>query len=290
MTARSFLPLVLLMVFTAPVQAQMATAEVNGVTLPYVVEGSGPPLVLIHGWAVNHHFWDGDIEALAEHYTVIRYDRRGFGDASGKPDLTADAADLAGLLDHLGITRVHVMGHSQGANVALTLAIRYPQMVRGLVLFGPGPALADLSLPPSTKGPPVPHWIALGRQYGVDSLRAAIARWAANSFGGGPLSRAAMERAQQMLQTYSGADLLDPPAPLNLAPLPRLDDLQSLATPTLVIHGDQEMAMVRLVAETLVYGIPGAQRVVVAGGGHTVNWAEPERFAAEVLRFLRTVD
>lgn len=290
MTARPSLPFLLLMVFIAPVQAQTTAAEINGVIVPYVVKGSGPPLVLIHGWAVNHHYWDGDVEALAEHYTVIRYDRRGFGDASGKPDLTADAADLAGLLAHLGHTRAHVMGHSQGASVALTFAIRYPQMVRGLVLFGPGPTLADLALPPSTKGPPIAHWIALGRQYGVDSLRVAIARWAANSFGGGPLSRDVMERAEQMLKTYSGTDLLDPPAPLNLAPLPRVDELQSVATPTLVIHGDQEMAMVRLVAETLVYGIPSAQRVVVSGGGHTVNWTEPERFAAEVLRFLRTVD
>lgn len=290
MMARRSLPLVLLTAIIAPLQAQAGTAEVNGVTLPYVVEGGGPPLVLIHGWAVNHHYWDGDVAALAEHYAVIRYDRRGFGDASGKPDLTADAADLAGLLTHLGYTRAHVMGHSQGANVALTFAVRYPQMVRGLVLFGPGPALVDLTLPPNSKAPPIPAWVALGKEYGVDSLRAAIARWAANSFGSGPLSRDAMERAEQMLQTYSGADLLDPPPPLNLATLPRVDELPSVTAPTLVIHGDQEMDIIRLVASILAYGIPGARSVVVAGGGHTVNWAEPERFAAEVLRFLRTVD
>ncbi|NNG16805.1 MAG: alpha/beta hydrolase, partial [Gemmatimonadales bacterium] len=243
-----------------------------------------------HGWAVNHHYWDGDIEALADHYTVIRYDRRGFGDAGGKPDPTADAADLAGLLEHLGHTRAHVMGHSQGASVALTFAVRYPQMVRGLVLFGPGPALADFPLPPSEKAPPIPQWIALGTEHGVDSIRAAVARWATESFGDVPPSRDAMERLWHLLRTYSGADLLDPAPPLNLAPIPRVDELLSVTAPTLVIRGDQEMAMIRLVAEVLAYGIPGAQNAVVAGGGHTVNWSEPERFAAEVLRFLRTVD
>lgn len=290
MIPRMLLPLLLLTVFVIPLHAQTSTVEVNGVSLPYVVEGSGPPLVLIHGWAVNHHYWDDDIRALAEHYTVIRYDRRGFGGASGKPDPTADAADLAALLEHLGHMQVHVMGHSQGASVALTFAIRYPQMVRGLVLFGPGPALADFPLPPSEEAPPIPQWIALGSEHGVDSLRAAIARWAAVAFGTGPLSPEAMERAGDMLQTYSGADLLDPAPPLNLAAIPRVDELPSVTAPTLVIHGDQEMSFIRLVAEVLAYGIPGAERVVVAGGGHTVNWSEPERFAAEVLRFLRTAD
>ena len=287
MIPRIALPLSMLTVFVVPLSAQTNAVEVNGVTLPYVVEGSGPPLVLIHGWAVNHHFWDGDVAALAEHYTVIRYDRRGFGAASGKPDLTADAADLAGLLEHLGYTGAYVMGHSQGADVALTLALRYPQMVRGLVLFGPGPGLADLALPAGVEAPPVPQWIAAGREHGVDSLRAAIARWAGESFGG-QLSQDAMDRAWQMLQTYSGADLLDPAPPLNLAAIPRVDELPQLAAPTLVIYGDQEMAVVRHVADVLTRGIPGVRRVVVTGGGHTVNWSEPERFAAEVLRFLRT--
>jgi pimeloyl-ACP methyl ester carboxylesterase len=292
MTTRVSLSLLLLTVFVSPLPSQTGrdTVEVNGITLPYIVEGSGPPLVLIHGWAVNHHYWDGDIEAFADHYTVIRYDRRGFGDAGGKPDPTADAADLADLLKHLGHTRAHVMGHSQGASVALTFAVRYPQMVRGLVLFGPGPALADFPLPPSEHAPPIPQWIALGTQHGVDSMRAGIARWAAVAFGGGPLSPEAMERAGDMLMTYSGDDLLDPAPPLNLAPIPRGDELPSVTAPTLVIRGDQEMSFIRLVAEQLAYGIPGAQSAVVAGGGHTVNWSEPERFAAEVLRFLRTVD
>jgi pimeloyl-ACP methyl ester carboxylesterase len=290
MTVRQALPLLVLPALAFPLPAQPAAVQVNGVTLPYVVEGSGPPLVLIHGWAVNHHFWDNDVEAFTGHYTVIRYDRRGFGEAGGKPDPTADAADLAKLLEHLGYTRAHVMGHSQGADVALTFAVRYPQMVRGLVLFGPGPGLADLALPPNVETPPIPQWIATGREHGVDSLRAAIARWAGESFGGGPLSQEAMERAWQMLQTYSGADLLNPAPPLNLAAIARVDELPQIAAPTLVIRGDEEMSMIRHVADVLAHDIPGAQSVVIARGGHTVNWSEPERFAAEVLRFLRTAD
>jgi pimeloyl-ACP methyl ester carboxylesterase len=112
---------------------------VNGVTLQYEIEGSGKPLVLIHGWAVHRGFWDGDEGRFAPHYTVIRYDRRGFGASSGKPDLTADPADLKALLETLGHRRATIMGHSQGAAVALTFAVRYPEMVDALILYGAGP-------------------------------------------------------------------------------------------------------------------------------------------------------
>lgn len=89
---------------------------------------------------------------------------------------------------------------------------------------------------------------------------------------------------------YTGLDLLDPDPPLNLAPPARIDELGKVQAPTLVIQGRREMPYFHVVAAALAYGIPDARRVVLKGGGHVVNWAEPERFAAEVLRFLREVD
>jgi pimeloyl-ACP methyl ester carboxylesterase len=123
---------------------------VNGVTLQYEIEGSGKPLVLIHGWAVHRGFWDGDVGRFAPHYMVIRYDRRGFGASSGKPDLTADPADLKALLETLGHRRATIMGHSQGAAVALTFAVRYPEMVDALILYGAGPPAGFERLAPSS--------------------------------------------------------------------------------------------------------------------------------------------
>lgn len=269
----------------AALDAQSGTVEVNGVVLPYEIQGSGPPLVLIHGWAVNRAFWDLDVERLARQHTVIRYDRRGFGAATGKPDATADAADLKALLERLGYAKVHVMGHSAGAGVALTFAVRYPEMVDRLVLFGPGP-LAGLDV--SAAGappPPVGAWVEAARMHGVDSLRAGIARWAGARFGTMPPEGAAL--AQRMLATYSGADLLDPAPPSNLVRPAHADDLASARVPTLVILGEQEMPAMRIAADAITAGIPGARKVVIPGGGHVVNWAQPERFAAEVLAFLR---
>lgn len=266
---------------------QTGTAEANGVSLPYEITGSGKPLVLIHGWAVHMGFWDTDVEALARHYTVIRYDRRGFGGATGKPDLTADPADLEALLNELGIPRAHVMGHSQGAAVALTFALRYPEMVDGLVLFG-APPPEGFGLPPGEDGPRFAEWAAIGKAHGVDSLKAAIGAWAVQQFGDNP--EELMARAGPLMGPYTGLDLIDPDPPLNLVAPARIDELHLVGAPTLVLVGEREMPHTRLTADALTYGIPNAEKVVIPGGGHTVNWAEPERFAAEVLRFLRVVD
>ena len=268
----------------AALRAQSGVVEVNGVVLPYEVQGSGPPLVLIHGWAVNRAFWDLDVERLARQHTVIRYDRRGFGAATGKPDATADAADLKALLERLGYAKVHVMGHSAGAAVALTFAVRYPEMVDRLVLFGPGP-FAGLDVSAAGAPPPVGAWIEAARTHGLDSLRAGIARWAASHFGATPPEGVAL--AQRLLATYSGADLLDPTPPSNLVPPAHADDLASVRAPTLVILGEQEMPANRIAADAIAARIPGARKVVIPGGGHVVNCAQPEPFAAEVLGFLR---
>lgn len=271
----------------APLSAQTGTADVNGVTLPYEIAGSGRPLVLIHGWAVHRGFWDADVEQLAPHYAVIRYDRRGFGEATGKPDPTADPADLKALLETLDISRVHVVGHSQGAEVALTFALRYPEMVEGLVLFG-APPPAGFGLPPGDDGPPLADWVAIGRAHGVDSMKVAVGMWAAQQFGSSP--DLLMQRAGPLMAAYTGLDLIDPDPPLDLVQPATIGELHSVRAPTLVIHGELEMPYLQVAAAALTYGIPNARRVVLPGGGHVVNWAEPERFAAEVLRFLREVD
>jgi pimeloyl-ACP methyl ester carboxylesterase len=178
------LALALLVIGPSVVVAQSGTAQVNGVSLPYEITGEGTALVLIHGWAVHRGYWDDDVQRLARHHQVIRYDRRGFGQASGRPDITADPADLKALLDRLGVARAHVLGHSQGAGVALTFAVRYPDMVDAIVLFGPAP-LPGQELAASDDLPAFGDWIVRGKTYGVDSLHAAIGQGSSEQAGPG---------------------------------------------------------------------------------------------------------
>ena len=94
---------------------QSGLAEVNDTCLYYEVAGTGPPLVLIHGFTLDTRMWDDQFEAFSKHYRVVRYDMRGYGQ-SALPVLGEDYShvdDLRALLDHLGITKTHVIGLSK---------------------------------------------------------------------------------------------------------------------------------------------------------------------------------
>lgn len=112
-------------------------ADVNGIRIHYATAGQGEALLLLHGWPFTWYTWRLVLPALAQHYTVIMPDLRGIGQTS-RPltgyDSRTRAADAAGLLHHLGFEQAYVVGHDLGVEVAFTLALLYPQLVRKLVL------------------------------------------------------------------------------------------------------------------------------------------------------------
>src|SRR5437764_10880073 len=110
-------------------------ALVAGTHLYYESVGSGAPLVLIHGFALDARMWDPQIAPFAERYHVIRYDLRGFG-RSALPDGTAYSApgDLKALLEYLGVGEAVIVGLSMGGGVAMSFALTYPEATRALIL------------------------------------------------------------------------------------------------------------------------------------------------------------
>ena len=123
----------------------MNIVAVNGINLAYTRRGKGTPLVLIHGFPLDHTSWDEVASLLENEFDVITPDLRGFGQSTTveTPYTISDMADdLAGLLDHLGIEKVALAGHSMGGYVALAFAKKYPQRVSGLGLVS-SQAVAD---------------------------------------------------------------------------------------------------------------------------------------------------
>lgn len=109
----------------------------GGITLNCELEGEGVPLVLTHGLGDSLHYWDNVLPALAAHHRVLRWDVRGFGHSDKPPGpYTPEllAADLAALLDALGIATAHIAGLSMGGVIAQRLALDRPERVRSLVL------------------------------------------------------------------------------------------------------------------------------------------------------------
>ena len=119
--------------------ANLQQADILGVPVRYKVEGSGPPVLLIHSHFYSMRMWQPWVDALADDFTLIRYDLTSHG-LTG-PDPTEDysrARGIAlalGLLDHLQIGRAHVVGSSTGGALAWYLAARHPERVERLVLI-----------------------------------------------------------------------------------------------------------------------------------------------------------
>lgn len=116
---------------------EVLKATVNGLQLAYARQGRGTPLVLIHGHPLDHTIWESVVPLLENDFDLILPDLRGFGgsEAPGTSYLLTDlAADLAALLNHLGIERAALAGHSMGGYVALAFAQAHPERVHGLAL------------------------------------------------------------------------------------------------------------------------------------------------------------
>ena len=123
----------------------MEVIQINGIQEAYTRMGQGVPLVLIHGYPLDHTIWYDMVSSLENDFTLILPDLRGFGLSSvveSQYTIADMASDIAGLLDHLGIEKVHIAGHSMGGYVALTFARKYSQRMLGLGLISTQ-ALAD---------------------------------------------------------------------------------------------------------------------------------------------------
>ena len=122
----------------------------HGIGISAVVGGRGAPLLLLHGHPQTHAIWHRVAPVLAERFTVVAADLRGYGDSS-KPEGTADhanyskrtlAADQVALMRHFGFARFDLLAHDRGARVAYRLAMDHAQAVRKLVLLDIAPTLA----------------------------------------------------------------------------------------------------------------------------------------------------
>src|SRR5207253_1856773 len=119
----------------------MARARLNGIEIDYDVSGSGPAVLLSHGYSATRRMWDGQHRALEGRYTVISWSMRGHGETES-PDDPAQyseeltVGDMRALLRHVGVERAIVGGLSLGGYASLGFSLAHPEMVRALVIVG----------------------------------------------------------------------------------------------------------------------------------------------------------
>jgi pimeloyl-ACP methyl ester carboxylesterase len=243
-------------------------------------EGAGPVVVFVHGWTLDLDAWEPQAAALSRDFRVVRYDRRGFGLSGGEPGLAADVRDLAQVLDRLAPARPVVVGHSQGARVALACALAHPGRLSGLVLDGP-PDQAGAAADAGDGDFSLAEYRDLVAARGVDAFRDA---WRAHPlmrlYSAGP---DAVRLLSCMLARYPARDLASAepaPAPADAAALARL------TVPVLVINGEFETISRRRAADALVRALPEAEHVILQGAGHLPNLDDPDAYNGALRAFL----
>jgi pimeloyl-ACP methyl ester carboxylesterase len=233
-----------------------ATELVDGIELYYRMGGSGPPLLLLHGFTVTGRQWDPFLDELGKRYTVIVPDLPGLG-RSARPtgDFThREAARLVfGILDALGIERVRGIGHSSGAIMLIHMAIQQPDRMEAMVLVA-----GAHRLPPDVRQERragAHRWEKLNPE--------SLACFRQLHPGGDPQIRWVMAQMDSFGDNYVDFDVSP-------------EHLMIIGTPTLLVWGDRDANFPVEYALEIYRALPNAALWVLPALGHVALWVSEE--------------
>lgn len=260
-------------------EEKMDTTRINNVTIAYERFGNGPSLLLIHGFPLDHTSWIEAASLLKNEFDIILPDLRGFGQSTNveTPYTISDMADdLAGLLDHFGIEKTMLAGHSMGGYVALAFAKKYSQRVSGLGLIS-SQAIGD---PPDRKEGRYKTASDVAEK-GVGVVVEAMTTKLSTDARVQAFVRNVMEK--QSKDGVIGA----------LKAMAEREDLMSILLsfrdsfmfPLLLIHGDVDMLIPIDRSKEIKVALPSVQFVELQGAGH-MPMMEFAKETAEGLKLL----
>ena len=237
----------------------MSFLDRDGVRISYEIAGSGPALLLTHGFTGSSALYAKNVAALARANTVITWDIRGHGESDCPADPAAysvplSVADMAALLDRAGAGRAVIAGHSLGGFLSLEFHLAHPARVAGLILIDTGPGYRSDA--------PRAGWNERAERFARDF-----------EAKGGERALGLARAARGILAQHDGRVL---------------ESLPAIEVPTLIVVGESDtpfLAGSRYMSEK----IPGAKLEVIANAGHSPNADQPEEFARVVTGFLRSV-
>ncbi len=248
----------------------MANLNRDGVNIYYEDNGSGPAVLLSHGYSATTRMWAAQVEALKGNYRVITWDMRGHGqsDSPDDPKAYSEQAtvdDMAAILKHLGFVKGVIGGLSLGGYMSLAFNVAHPNMVRALMLFDTGPGYKN---PVGREG-----WNETARKRaeifeskGLDAL------------GSSAEVRIAQHRSAQGLAHAARGMLAQFDSRI-------IESLPGISAPTLVLVGDNDTPFLGG-TDYMANKIPNSTKVVIENAGHASNIDQPEAFNAEVRKFL----
>jgi pimeloyl-ACP methyl ester carboxylesterase len=245
----------------------------DGVRISYQTHGSGPAVLLSHGYSATAQMWDGQLDALTERYQVITWDMRGHGLSDSPSDLAeyteaATVGDMQAILDACGVERAAIGGLSLGGYMSLAFHAVHPDPTGALLLFDTGPGYRRDEGRAGWNAFAVRTAEAFESQ-GLDALGTSAEVKASTHRSAGGLALAARGMLAQKDATV-------------------MDSLPAIKVPTLVVVGEKDEAFLGP-SEYMANKIAGATKVVIPGAGHAANIDQPEAFNRAVLHFLDAI-
>jgi pimeloyl-ACP methyl ester carboxylesterase len=249
----------------------MPILDRDGVKIHYEVHGSGPTLLLTHGYSSTSTMWNGQIDALSKNYKLVLWDMRGHGQSDYPEDPAAYSealtiADMAALLDEIGATSAIVGGLSLGGYMSLAFYRSHPERVRALLIIDTGPGFKNEDARDA--------WNKRAHDTGDRFEREGLAVLQSLSRERSSVSHrdaSGLARAARGMLTQRDASVME--------------SLPAIKVPALVIVGADDTPFLAA-SDYMAAKIPGAKKVIIPAAGHAVNIDQPQAFVEAVLPFL----
>lgn len=260
--------------------------------LHYEALGRGKPLIFLHGWLGSYRIWRESLLHFSKQYRCYTIDLWGFGE-SGEREVAPTEEDrdtykvenfvdmVAEFMDHMGMDKVPLIGHSMGGTTSLRFAIKYPRRVKGVAVIGS--PIDGESLAPMLK--------LAGRPLNAKVLFAffPVFRWFMRAFYSKQISvdpdfPAIMDEDLQSLTLQSFLWSINDLRSVNL-----VETLNSVRVPVLGMYGDKDIIVDPYEWQTLLMGTDNAQIARFPDAGHFIMLDNPERYRQELTEFLNTL-
>jgi pimeloyl-ACP methyl ester carboxylesterase len=243
----------------------------NGVNIHYETHGSGPAILLTHGYSSTARMWDGQIPALSRDHTLILWDMRGHGESDYPADPARyseeeTVADMAAILDAVGAKQAVIGGLSLGGYMSLAFHRAHRERVKALLIIDTGPGFRNDE----------------ARQGWNETAMKTADRFARDGLA--PLQRASAERATAKHRSADGL-VLAARGMLTQRDARVIESLPDIRVPALVGVGADDTPFLKA-ADYMAAKIPGASKVVIPNAGHAANIDQPEFFNKALDEFL----
>jgi 3-oxoadipate enol-lactonase len=261
----------------------MPSVKLSDLNLVFEDHGSGPPLLLIHGFPLHRQLWTGQWKGLSDISRVIAPDLRGHGESEsgGSPyKMEIFAQDCFGLLDKIRIIDpLFVCGLSMGGYIAMAMLRIHPERIAGLILTATR-ASADSLEGKANRDKSIFLAQTQGASPIIDSMLPRLL--SPMSFTNRP---EIVQTAQKIMASIPVSTIIK-----DLQGLKERPDSTSLLArstkPTLIIHGEDDQIVPLTEAQALQQTIPGAQLTILPESGHLLNLEQPDLFNAAVRKFI----